>query len=220
METKKLKKLLLACGLVAALGVGATLAYFTDQESATNVITMGHADVDLDEPNFEEDKEIEDVKPGDVITKDPTVTVATDSLDVYVRFRVSFTGLTQTQINDLMSKNADGNYNYLNIDTSDWTEVYNSTENVYYFYYVGGDENGKLTAGDVVTLFGTVTIPEKWGNEIAGKTFNIVVGADAVQADNFTPGVNADGVYGWYYSDGTVVTPQTYNPNANVAETE
>lgn len=219
METKKLKKLVLACGLVAALGVGATLAYFTDQESATNVITMGHADIDIDEPNFDPDKEIEDVKPGDVITKDPTVTVTTDSVDVYVRFKITFTGLTQTQVNDLMSKKDDGTYKYLDINPRFWREEVNTNEAYsYYFYYTLG--SGVLTAGDQVKLFDTVTIPEKWGNEIAGETFNIVVGADAVQADNFTPGVNADGVYGWYYSDGTVVTPQTYNPNANITETE
>ena len=58
MKNKKLKTLVASLALVGAIAVGATLAYFTDSQEAVNTITMGHVDIDLDEPNFPDDKEI------------------------------------------------------------------------------------------------------------------------------------------------------------------
>ena len=40
MNKKKLLTMVLALVLIGAVGVGATLAYFTDNDSATNVVTM------------------------------------------------------------------------------------------------------------------------------------------------------------------------------------
>lgn len=217
MKNKKLGKLLVACGLVAALGVGATLAYFTDQENVTNVITMGHVDITLTEPSFPQSGEVENVKPGDTIDKDPTVTVATESEDAYIRLKVKFTGLEDSQVRDLMSKNGDGSYKYLDINSRYWREeAVTNEENTYYFYYVNG--SGVLTAGDVVTLFEHVNIPKTWGNEIVDKTFNIEITAEAIQADHFAPSESTDGVYGWYYEDGTTVTPQKYNDSNTTTE--
>ena len=49
MNKKKLAGLALSLGLVSVVGVGATLAYFTDQASIANVVTMGHVDINLTE---------------------------------------------------------------------------------------------------------------------------------------------------------------------------
>lgn len=202
MKNKKLTKVIASAALVGLLGVGATLAYFTDNDSAKNVITMGHVDIDLDEPTWEANNpggEIENVKPGDKIAKDPRVTLAADSEDAYVRVKLEITGLDSDKITDLLSKNDDGSYKYLDIDTSKWTA---SGE---YFYY-----NDVLTAGDKVVLFNNVTIPTTWGNEVVNTTFNIDITAEAIQADNFEPST-VNGVYGWF-ADGEEVTVDTYTP--------
>lgn len=50
MDKKKMITMLVALTLVATVGIGATLAYFTDKDAVTNVITMGKVDVSLEEP--------------------------------------------------------------------------------------------------------------------------------------------------------------------------
>ena len=52
MNKKKLIPLLSAVALVGVIGVGSTLAYFTDNDAANNVVTMGHVNIELDEPEF------------------------------------------------------------------------------------------------------------------------------------------------------------------------
>ena len=49
MKNKKLLTAATSVALVAVVGVGATLAYFTDSEEQTNVVNMGHVDIDLTE---------------------------------------------------------------------------------------------------------------------------------------------------------------------------
>lgn len=211
MNKKKLTVMVTSLALVGLIGVGASLAYFTDQDSATNIITMGHVDIDLTEPNYPGGTtggEIENVKPGDQITKDPTITVQQGSENSYVRAKITVEGLDEEHANLLLAKNENGSYMYLDINTNDWLE---STDG--YFYYVGDAGNGKdgvLKAGQSVELFTTVTIPGLgWGNEMADKSFSILVSAEAIQAANFEPSTN-NGVYGWF-ENGTSITPDTYN---------
>lgn len=183
---------------VAVLGiaiVGTTLAYFSDKGEAVNIITMGKVDIELTEPAFSENTGItnrmEDIVPNQRIDKDPTITVTEDSKDAYIRAKIEYKGLTEDQIGDL-EKNIG------------FQEGWKKEADGYYYY-----EPGFLTPGSGVVFFDTVLIPEKWGNEIAGKDFEINITAEAIQADNFTPGEEA-GSYGWYYNDKTPVTVENY----------
>lgn len=205
MKNKKLISMVVAIALVAVIGVGATLAYFTDKDEATNVITMGHVDIELTEPEFDEatddTKEITNVEPNQEIVKDPTITVAEGSEDAYVRATITYEGLDETQIEELAIEiNAGWHFN---------------EEDGYYYY------NTKLMAGESAKLFDGFKIPETWGNEVADITFKINVNAEAIQADNFTPATETiDGVEyvtGWYYSNGDAITAETYE--AKTAET-
>lgn len=195
MKKKKLVSMLMAVVLVGAIGVGATLAYFTDKEAKTNVITMGHVDIDLDEPNYEgdeENNEVKDIVPGQTIVKDPTITVAEDSQDAYVRATLAFEDLSEEQIAQLME----------GITINDGWKLSGD-----YYYY-----NAVVAAGESVTLFDEVVIPEKWGNEVADLTFKIIVGAEAIQADNFEPVTDDEGmITAWQYKDGTDVTADNYD---------
>ena len=47
MNKKRVTALAVSLSLVAVIGIGATLAYFTDQTDTQNVINMGHVDIDL-----------------------------------------------------------------------------------------------------------------------------------------------------------------------------
>lgn len=193
MRNKKLITMVASLALVAVVGIGATLAYFTDRDEATNVITMGHVDIDLEEPNFPggpEGGEIENVVPGDEITKDPTVTVQEGSEDAYIRVKLNIVSddvdFPAEYLAQLLAKNADGTYKYLNIDTTVWAEADG------YFYY-----NQVVKAGQQVVLFDTVTIPAEWNNTVADKSFKIEITAEAIQADNVTPVEKDNMIVGW-----------------------
>lgn len=76
------------CGMIAAVGAGASAAYLTDGESVTNTFTVGKVTVDLTEPGYTPENEIPRV-PNQEIPKDPTV-VNTGNNDeiVFVSFDI------------------------------------------------------------------------------------------------------------------------------------
>lgn len=218
-----MKKRILTLALVAVLALvaigGATLAYFTDESTATNVITSGNIDIKLDEAKVEYNEddytwtaleerietgvEYENVYPGAVLPKDPTV-YNEGSMDAYVRVKVAFPALTDNWaaetagIGSLLAIEgkdfALGNletYNlkalFADFDDEAWTVE----QTVFAPFFVSkGDTileltftlNEKLEAGDEVTLFTAVNVnPEI---ESALKV-QMNVTAEAVQAANF-----------------------------------
>ena len=50
---KKLTAVALVVCMLAIMLVGASLAYFTDTDEATNTFTMGKVDIDLTEPEWD-----------------------------------------------------------------------------------------------------------------------------------------------------------------------
>jgi len=169
MNKKSLITMLVALCLVGAVGVGATLAYFTDKTDVSNKVTMGHVDIDLFETQngdeTAEGLEFKNIVPGDTLKKDPTVRVAGDSEDCFVRVKVEFTGFALTD--------ADKAALLDDIDTDVWTYV-----DGYYYH------NAKMTAEEEAKLFEEVKIPTTWGNAYADAAFEINVYAEAIQADN------------------------------------
>lgn len=203
MKNKKLKTLVGSLALVGAIAVGATLAYFTDSQEAVNTITMGHVDIDLEEPNFPDDKEIDDVTPNQEITKDPTIIVKADSEDMYLRAKIELTGFDGIKDAD---KHKEELLDQINIQPG-WNLA---ADGYYYFKYVVG----KTNVDQRIVFFDKVTIPANWGNEVADLTFNINVTAEAIQADNFTPQTDDNGnIVGW-----NKVTPETYTLATSDAE--
>ena len=193
MNKKKLIPLLSAVALVAAIGVGSTLAYFTDNDAANNVVTMGHVNIELDEPEFSAENEnntIKNVVPNQTITKDPTITVVAGSESCYLRAKIEITELNAEQIADLLENTNIG---------EDWVLA----EDGYYYYQ---NSVSKSNEDQTVDLFDTIVIPAEWGNEVADMTFEINVTAEAIQADNFTPETDEAGVInGW-----NDITAETY----------
>ena len=72
---KKIAIAVIAVGLITTLTIGGTLAYFTDKDAATNVITLGNVNGDLSEDpgsnstTSDGGVEYPDVKPGDTLKK-------------------------------------------------------------------------------------------------------------------------------------------------------
>lgn len=180
-KKKKIAILVTSLVLVGAMLIGGTLAYFTDKDEAQNVFTLGKVDGELDEPKWDDnnpDGEIKNVQPGDKIVKDPTLTMADDSEEAYARFLVTYEGITAEQFTELKFLKGE-------------TEVKFDANG--YFYV-----QKPLKAGDSYELFDSVVIPSTWGNEMAEAQFKINVVVELVQAKNFTPEKDADGVItGW-----------------------
>ncbi len=202
MKKKSIISLIAAVSLIAVIGVGSTLAYFTDNDTATNVVTMGHVEIELDEPQFSEENEnntIEDVVPNQEITKDPTITVVAGSESCYLRAKIEISEtLNAEQAAELLEN--------INIG-----EKWVLSEDGYYYYQNKVEKSDK---DQKVVLFDKVVIPELWGNEVANLTFEINVSAEAIQADNFVPTETDGKITGWYTSDGDAVTVETYKETA------
>ena len=205
MKNKKL----IALAIAGVLGIGAiaggTLAYFTDSDNKTNVITMGHVDVDLEEPGWENPN---NVQPGNKYLKDPQISVVDGSEDAYLRAKVTVT-LKDKNGNDVM---VDGEQLLPALsEVVDINDGWNPTPDADGYYYY----NTKVSAPTTVSLFKvkgegenkyTVEIPMSWGNAYAETVLTIDIVAEGIQADNFTPQMDGTNIIGW-----NDVTAETYN---------
>lgn len=210
MSKRKILFLAMALSIVAILAVGATLAYFTDVDEVNNVMTMGNVDISLDEAlvvkteekwtaNAEADRvqanTYEDIYPGAVLPKDPTVH-NDGSYEAYVRANVTvdFNKLAGLQEDGILfngnSPDADL-LSIIDIDTENWTYAGRSIvmegdiRDVTYTYTY----NKPLVADADATLFTKVTIPTFVTNETVATyglaSFNVDVVAEAIQTFGF-----------------------------------
>ncbi|MBU5302292.1 SipW-dependent-type signal peptide-containing protein [Eubacterium callanderi] len=204
--TKKKKAALLisSLALIAVIVLGGTLAYFTSQDDATNVFTLGKVSGDLTETTKEdtvdghkvkpgtatdEGIEYEKVMPGDWLSKEPRVSLKADSEDAYVRVKLEVDVLEGTlndgQKAEIISANC------LNFGEK-WVV---SGDYIYYQDVLTTKSNGSSQTDPVFTI---VKIPGKsWDNEAASAKFTIKVTADLIQADNFTPVKTDNVITGW-----------------------
>lgn len=186
-QGRKKRILLIAMAIccIAALAKG-TVAYFTAEETAHNVITMGRLDMELRETTAGgepwPEAGVHGVMPGMDVEK--TVTVQnTGSVDFYARIRL-----------DLAVTSEDGaplavDMLKMDIDEENWT-LYGD-----YFYY-----NRALKPGEETEpLFTTVTFAPEMGNDYMNSTAKIDVSAEAVQSRNNTG--SALTAIGWSAAD-------------------
>lgn len=218
MKKRNLLISILSLALVAVIGVGATLAYFTDKTDVkNNVLTTGMVDITLtDTSDSEKATETEtgiffdEVMPGDLLDKNVYITVDKDSAPAYVGAFVSvdYSHFGRPEAYDVMGLVNDA---MMRAGTmNNWNTYYVSvggTDGVLYVYnqVVEPDD-----ANDVVLdLFSDIQIPTTWGNDFAASSFGINVQAFAAQAENFSEGQFCELV------DGTLT-----DANGNVIEFE
>lgn len=168
--------------IMVAILAANTLAYFTADTKAHNVITSGGVDIELKEwANEDRTEPFENrtgVMPGTEVTKIAEVT-NTGTAPVWVRVQVTL---------DVYA--ADGSQLNPEFVTLDFNETDWTYSEGYYYY------NRALAPGETTEpLFTTVTFAPTMGNEYQNSTAYVNVHAGAVQSDN--NGTDAFSATGW-----------------------
>lgn len=174
-----MKKRLAIAGVIAAvlaLCALGTLAYFTAEGRATNVITTGTVKLALTEEG--EGTPLENgsgmvfrgVMPGQVVSKQPIVT-NTGTGSFYARVKVDIAiqpapEQGETQLSSALVQPG--------MDAEHWVDGGDG-----WFYY-----NGTVEPGASVSPFGTVTFAPEMGNEYQNCTVTLSIQAQAVQVKN------------------------------------
>lgn len=195
MKKKNLLTAAASLALVAVIGVGATLAYFTDKtEVKTNVFTTGNVDVELIDEAFKVDEDeiwtyeknekggydYSNVMPGDQIGKNVAVAVQEGSQDCYVAIRVFITNESDPEglVTDMQPL-----YDQIVAASEQrgWLCADGGAGSLVFYYPHAISAN---SAENTAYLFSYLNIPGEWGNEYVGAELNIDVAAAAVQAAN------------------------------------
>lgn len=142
MKKRNLITSVVALSLVSLLGIGATLAYLTDSDAATNTFTSGSVKIDLVEPEWK-DINGQDLAPGDVIPKDPAI-VNIGRNDAYMMIKVE--GMdAMTAIG--FAANYD-DVNWVLVDETGKTVAVETDALVDGYYVYVGDSEGVVSAGE------------------------------------------------------------------------
>ena len=200
MKKKNLITAAVSLALVAVVGVGATLAYFTDKtETKKNVFSAGKVSINLIDETWDVEGQVkgeyyekdgitgiqyEDIMPGDVLSKVVGVETAADSQDAYVAVRVTVTDVVApnaadivlpeeitAQISDIIAAEVDGTL---------WaSRDMGNGDVIYYFKSVVPADTQNLVLFDKIPLPGS-----EWNNAYAELSFDVEVQAAAIQAAN------------------------------------
>lgn len=174
--------------MLAILAAG-TIAYFTAEGRARNVITTGSVEIELkewaDENKTEPFKNLEGVMPNTTVTKIAEIKNIGKS-DAWIRVKI------QKSIELKYEGNPDTDLVELNLNDTDWI-----TDGEYYYY------KNALKPGETTTpIFTSVTFKATMGNEYQDAKATVDVYAQAVQTAN-NPATDGDvkTVKGWPASE-------------------
>lgn len=192
---KKKILVLAAAALMLTATVSGTLAYFTDQDTAHNVITSGGVNIEIVEKTDDNGTEIEfpvggltGIMPGAEASKIVQIKNS-GANNAWIRASVS---VEVTGRDGGSLPNTPVSYNYTK---GDWEE-----HDGFYYY-------NKIVEPEGLTgkLFDTVTFARTMSNEYQGCTVKIIVSADAVQSDNNPLAEGAEITSVWHDSDGNAI---------------
>ena len=204
MKKKSILLTLTAVVLAMAIGVGGTIAYFTSTtDDVKNTFTVGNVAITLDEAKVEyandawtanndvdrvQENTYENVYPGAHLPKDPTIHVSAGSQQAYAAMKVviSKAAAWKALAEDHASLNNLANV-FEGYNEADWTKIA-ATEQGDNLVYVYMWEQGKVSAGDDLTLFTAMNIPAELSSQeiktIDG--FTVTATGYAVQAQGVT----------------------------------
>jgi len=184
---KKFIYTILSAITIACLTIVGTRAFSNRHEAAASMITVG-ADVNVDLVEELWDSTYgpggaQNITPGDMIVKDPTIISYSDSVDCYIRIRLVIEDMLHRRLAKIEKINAIWGMLQDELDNNpDFALDYNysdSDSGIRFYNYVGN--NGIFTAGDRKTLFNEVKVPPDY---IYGD-FQIVIRAEAIYSDGF-----------------------------------
>ena len=174
--------------MLAILAAG-TIAYFTAEGRAHNVITTGSVEIELkewaDENKTVPFKDLEGVMPNTTVTKIAEIKNIGKS-DAWIRVKI------KKSIELKHKGNPDTNLVELNLNDRDWI-----TDGEYYYY------RNALKPGETTTpIFTSVTFKAAMGNEYQDAKATVDIYAQAVQTAN-NPATDGDvkTVKGWPASE-------------------
>ena len=229
MKKKNLITAAVSLALVAVVGVGATLAYFTDKtDTMTNVFVSGKVDVTLiDEFNKTETPKGEyefdengvqtgilytNVMPGDTLDKDLSLMVRDGSSNAHVGIVVTVDH-SQNPSADEVYKLVDeavqrqeavvGDMwqNVQDVNVFDGENIVAGKLYVYNPQYEGADWTQGVPAGTLLQLFSDIQVPTSWDNAYADTEFCINVQGYAIQADNMAASLLKSAIEGTLRDD-------------------
>ena len=199
------KKKVLAVSLVLvviAIMSSGSLAWFNAKDQVTNtfkIATDDNGDIDFSIDLFETDENgdkedtgltFEDLLPGSVCDKDPTIK-NTGDYNMYARVKVTVDNATALKTAFAKYGITDLSTVFGGYDDSKWTrgEIIENADDdtLTYVYYC----NDVLAPDDEATLFTTVTIPGEFVQEdCEGFTeFSLDIAAEAIQSDELPDSV-------------------------------
>lgn len=185
---KKLTAVALIVCMLAIMLVGASLAYFTDTETADNTFTVGSVEIELNEPAWKAtgEKDAPQVYPGEKLDKDPQVKNIGEN-PCLVRIKVEGLDSLKDYCKE-KAADADKLITIEGLNTTDWKQ-----EGDYYYYLKPLDKDATTPA-----LFAGIRMPYSLENLPEGTTndFGVKVTAEAVQAQGAFPSYStiADGI--------------------------
>lgn len=181
--------------LLAAVGIGGTMAFLTDSEQVTNHFSIGDLDITIDEPGWTDEEhpedpedpdspiipgDGEDLVPGDTKDKDPTVTAVEGNsymrAVMTVRNRDTGDVITDTERLGLILQTIRYAENdaikegtsYALSDLAGYSTVnskFTMDETISDTGIYGYRYNGIFNKGDKAVLFTDIVIPADWGQE-------------------------------------------------------
>lgn len=206
---KNVSLIALAVTLIALIVVGSTLAFFTSQVAVNNTVSMGDVKISLTEPAFKDSG----IVPGETILKVPTVNNI-GSHNAYIRCKLD------VQVPDVIpdevykaAKAVTPRAQLINgiafgADDESAKKWVLADDGFYYY-------QDMLPVGESVELFRSVTVPAVWNNAFANKSFQINVTAQAIQADHYTPALNAQNqITSWTYGGSSSEVPVESSPES------
>ena len=209
---KKIFAIALCVAMLAIVVVSGTMAYFTDNDSKTNIFTMGKVEIELEEPDYEPVDGKLKVFPGQSYAKNPTITVEEGSEDCYLVATVTIsqrgnlhklyendtTGIKQdwglslagkggvvsggVASYDVVRAGAEENGMFGNLLENDVFVTYDEVNDTIIYTFYFMEVQ---KVGDVNVLFETVNIPANIQNDTFEGDLNVSVSAYAIQTVGF-----------------------------------
>lgn len=185
-----------SCFVILAMTIFGTTMYLTDNDTATNTVTVGDIKIDLLEPNWEDTN---DVVPNQELPKDPQIkNVGINDAIVFMKLEVPVENITLTAddgTKGTKTKNelfwfkdtADGasshvnnfDSNWVHLETKDQSADLTGTSRTYVFAYTAPISRNELTT----PLFDKIQMKNFIENEIAaGKAEQIEINSYGIQA--------------------------------------
>lgn len=173
---KKLGLITATVALGALLAVGGTLAWFTDTETATNVVTTGNVNISiLENDEVKDDSGItfpENQVPGASLEKVVTVK-NTGANPAYVRVTLDVTGKDDAVLTDAQIALIKAAIQFP--ESSTW-----DTDDNEVYYYIGE----VAPEGSTEALITGIAIPTTWDNNMTNLKFDVKIVAEAIQSEN------------------------------------